>query len=283
MKIHKNFDLTNYNSYSVQSTCEEAYFPDSENDIVDFFKNNTDYHLIGSGHNIILSKKIYRKPFLILNNNFNKVICNDTTIIGEAGISMLELSLFALENSLKGLEVFYDIPSSLGGAVVMNAGAFGEDIKNILTRVQYLDLSTFEVNEIENIDIDFEYRNSFFQKNKDKIILKVWLSLSKASKTEIKIKMDSLKEKRWVKQPRNYPNAGSVFKRPKGFYVGQIIEELNLKGFKIGGAMISEKHGGFIINYNNATGKDILNLIEHINNQVYQNYGMFLEVEQRVI
>ena len=283
MKVYKNFDLTNFNSYNIQSTCEEAYFPDSENDIVDFFKKNTTYNLIGSGHNIILSKKKYRKPFLILNNNFNNIICDDTTIIGEAGVSMFELSLFALNNSLKGLEVFYDIPSSLGGAVVMNAGAFGEDIKDILTKVRYLDLSTLEVNEIENIDIDFEYRNSFFQKNKDKIILKVWLSLSRASKTEIKIKMDSLKEKRWVKQPRNYPNAGSVFKRPKGFYVGQIIEDLNLKGFKIGGAKVSEKHGGFIVNYDNATGKDILNLIEHINNKVYQNYGMFLEVEQRVI
>lgn len=283
MKVYKNFDLTNFNSYNIQSTCEKAYFPDSENDIVDFFKNNTTYNLIGSGHNIILSKKKYRKPFLILNNNFNNVVCNDTTIIGEAGVSMFELSLFALENSLKGLEVFYDIPSSLGGAVVMNAGAFGEDIKDIITKVRYLDISTFEVNEIENIDIDFEYRNSFFQKNKDKIILKVWLSLSRANKTEIKIKMDSLKEKRWAKQPRNHPNAGSVFKRPKGFYVGQIIEDLNLKGFKIGGAKISEKHGGFIVNYDNATGEDILNLIEHINNKVYQNYGMFLEVEQRVI
>ncbi|MDR6301792.1 UDP-N-acetylmuramate dehydrogenase [Mesonia maritima] len=283
MKIHTNFDLTNYNSYSLQATCKRAYFPESEQDVIDFYKLKQPFVLLGSGHNVILSKNYYDINFLIFNGNFNLVTVHGQTIEAEAGVTMLRLSELALEYGLSGLEIFYDIPSSLGGAVVMNAGASGEEIKDVLVKVRYLDLADFQVKEIEKEDISFEYRNSFFQRNTDKVVLKTSLQLQPKPKEEIKEKMEIIKTQRWAKQPKEFPNAGSVFKRPKGYYVGAIMDELGLKGFTIGGAKISEKHGGFIINYNKATGQDILDIIKEVKKQVWERYQVDLEVEQRVI
>jgi len=165
----------------------------------------------------------------------------------------------------------------------MNAGASGEEIKDVLVKVRYLDLSDHTVKEILKEDISFEYRNSFFQKNTDKIVLKAWLQLQKGNKESISEKMETIKAQRWAKQPKEFPNGGSVFKRPPGYYVGAIMDELGLKGFTIGGAKISEKHGGFIINFNKATGQDILAIITEVKRQVWEKYQIDLEVEQRVI
>lgn len=285
MKVLTNFDLTNYNSYRIKSICKRAYFPETEEQIISFYKEIKSYVLLGSGHNVILSKEYYETNFLIFNGNFeNSIIDPETGVVeAEAGITMLQLSKLALDNSLSGLEIFYDIPSSLGGAIVMNAGASGEEIKDVLIKVRYLDLDDMKVKEIQKDDIGFEYRNSFFQRNTNKVILKVWLQLTKEDKVVIKEKMERIKQQRWDKQPKNFPNAGSVFKRPKGYYVGAIIDELELKGFTIGGAMISEKHGGFIINHNNAKGEDVIAIIKYVQKCVKTHYNLDIEVEQRVI
>lgn len=285
MKIIEDFDLTDYNSYRIKAKCNKAFFPNSEEDVISFYKNIDSFVLLGSGHNVILSKEYYDTNFLIFNGNFQKSYINSETgfIEAEAGITMLRLSELALENGLSGLEIFYDIPSSLGGAVVMNAGASGEEIKDVLVKVRYLDLEDLKVKEIDKIDMGFEYRNSFFQRNTDKVILKVWLQLKPEDKSVIHDKMKLIKDQRWAKQPKTFPNAGSVFKRPKGYYVGAIIDELNLKGFTIGGAKISEKHGGFIINHNNAKGQDIIDIIVEVKRQVKEKYNVDLEVEQRII
>src|SRR5690554_651122 len=283
MKIYTNFDLTNYNSYKLQATCKTAYFPENEQDVVDFYKKEAPFVLLGSGHNVILSKEHYDTNFLIFNGNFDAVTFDKETIEAEAGITMLQLSELALQYGLSGLEIFYDIPSSLGGAVVMNAGASGEEIKDVLVKVRYLDLADFKVKEINKEDISFEYRNSFFQRNTDKVVLKTWLRLNPKPKETIEEKMETIKAQRWAKQPKEYPNAGSVFKRPKGYYVGAIIDELKLKGFTIGGAMISKKHGGFIINHNNAKGQDIIDIITEVKKRVMNRFNVDLEVEQRVI
>lgn len=284
MKKFNDFDLTKYNSYNLKSFCSQAFFPDNEEDVINFFKHYNKYHLIGSGHNIILAKQYYEVPFLIFNNNFNAIsLLGDDILVIEAGATMLEVSEFALANSLTGLEMFYDIPSSLGGAIYMNAGAGGEEIKDILIKVRYYDLVDFKVKEMSTDLIDFDYRNSFFQKNKNKIVLNASLKLKKSNKEEIKNKMETIKKQRWSKQPREFPNAGSAFKRPKGFYVGKIMQDLNLRGYSIGGAKISEKHGGFIVNFNNATGDDIIKLINFVKSKVFEKFGINLEVEQRVI
>jgi UDP-N-acetylmuramate dehydrogenase len=152
-----------------------------------------------------------------------------------------------------------------------------------LVKVRYLDLTDLQIKEITKEDIGFEYRNSFFQKNTDKIVLKAWFQLKKGNPDEIKAKMEQTKQTRWAKQPREYPNCGSVFKRPPGRFVGPMLDELGMKGFAIGGARISEKHSGFIVNTGNATGKDILAVIAEAQKRVKEKFGVDLEVEQRII
>lgn len=285
MKIFDDFNLTNYNSYRIRSVCQRAFFPDTEEDLIYIYKNLKNFKLIGTGHNIIFSKPYYEEDFVILNGNFSeiKVIKEKSIIEAEAGVTMLSLSNVALENCLSGLEIFYDIPSSLGGAVVMNAGASGEEIKDVITKVRYLDCEDFTIREKTNEEISFEFRNSFFQKNTKNVVLSVQMKLTPSNHATIKEKMEKVKEKRWAKQPKDFPNAGSVFKRPKGYYVGAMIDELELKGLSVGGAKISEKHGGFIINYNNATGQDIISLIKIIKDRVKYRFDVELEVEQRII
>lgn len=283
MIIFDNFNLKNFNSYKINSVCKKAFFPENENDIITFFKTEKHFIVIGSGHNIILSKEYYDFSFLILDHNFGRITIIDNTLEIEAGASMFDVSEFALKIELSGVEMFYDIPSSLGGAVVMNAGASGEEIKDLTVKVRYLDLNDLKIKEKTNEEISFNYRGSFFQENKDKIVLKAWLRLTPKPKSLIEKKMITIKDARWSKQPKEFPNAGSVFKRPQNKYVGPMLDELGLKGFTIGGAQVSEKHSGFIVNIGNATGKDILDLIKEIQLKVLKKFKILLEVEQRII
>jgi UDP-N-acetylmuramate dehydrogenase len=284
MKIFSELDLTAFNSYRIKSKCRIAYFPESESDVCELFSSLKEYVLIGSGHNIILSKEYYQVPFVIFNGNFDNFrLIENCSIEVEAGAMMWDVSEFACNNSLSGLEIFWDIPSSLGGAVVMNAGASGEEIKDVLVKVRYYDLRENQIFELKQEHGEFSYRNSYFQQFKDKIVLKAWLKLEEADPMEIRRKMELIKEQRWAKQPTDLPNAGSVFKRPHGYYVGTIIDELGLKGYQIGGFRISEKHGGFIVNVNNGTGSEVLELIAFIQEKVRNKFGVNLEIEQRII
>ena len=285
MKEYKNFNLTQYNAYRLNAVCAKAWFPENENDLLRIYKQNPEkrFIILGNGNNIILSKEYYDEEFIILNGCFDKIEINGTEVIAETGTTLLQLSEAALKNELTGLEIFYDIPSSVGGAVVMNAGTKEGEIKDLLIKVRYLDLADMQIKEITRDEIGFEYRNSFFQKHTDKIVLKVWFQLAKGNPEAIKAKMEQTKQTRWAKQPREYPNCGSIFKRPPGRFVGPMLDELGMKGFTIGGAKISEKHSGFIVNNGNATGKDILAVITEAQKRVKEYYGVELEVEQRII
>jgi UDP-N-acetylmuramate dehydrogenase len=285
MRIFTEFDLKSYNSYRLNARCAKAFFPETVFEILQIYQENPRITkiLIGNGNNIILSREWYDDYFIIFNGNFNEVEVKGNEIVAEAGATMLQLSEMALQNSLSGFEIFYDIPSSVGGAVVMNAGASGEEIKDLLIKVRYLDLKDMKVKERANKDIGFEYRNSYFQQNPSNIVLKVWFKLKPGNPTNIKGKMDATKMDRWAKQPREYPNCGSVFKRPLGKYVGPMLDELRLKGLTVGGAQISRKHSGFIINLGSATGEDILNIIHEVQDKVYETFGITLEVEQRIL
>lgn len=285
MRIYDNFDLTKYNSYRIKSECKKAYFPESEDDIVELYKLNKDFILLGSGHNIVFSKDYYSENFVIFNGNFNTVEVDKSSgiISAESGATILDVSIAAEENSLTGVEFFYDIPSSVGGAVVMNAGTKEGETKNILQRVRYLDLNDLIIKEKMNEDLELEYRNSYFQKNTNKIILKAWFQLEAGNRKLIRKIMDESKDRRWARQPREYPNSGSVFKRPPGKFVGPMLDELGFKGYTIGGAQVSKKHSGFIVNIGNATGKDILELIKYVQEKVLQKFKVNLEVEQRII
>jgi UDP-N-acetylmuramate dehydrogenase len=286
MQVIENCDLTEFNAYKLRSRCTRAIFPGSEQDLVEIFKEkmNIPFILLGNGNNIILSKKQYNACFIIINGSFNSVDILDRKIItAEAGATLLQLSELALKNCLSGFEIFCDIPSSVGGAIVMNAGSGGIEIKDILIKVRYLDLVDMEIKERYKNELDFQYRNSFFLKNRDKVILRAWFSLKNGDPLFIRELMDSTRLTRWSKQPRDYPNCGSVFKRPDGFFVGTMIQELGLKGFTIGGASISEKHAGFIINKGFSTGEDIIKLVQLIQKRVFKKYNIRLELEQIII
>lgn len=285
MVSYTNFNLRDYNSYRINSCCSKVYFPNSEGEIIEIYKEALlkPKIILGNGNNVILSKKWYEEIFIIFNGCFDEITINNNEVTAEAGATLLQLSEVAKSYSLSGFEIFYDIPGSVGGTVVMNAGANGEEIKDLILKIRYLDISDLKIKEISADEAGFEYRNSFFQKNKNCLVLKVWFLLKKGDKKDIENKMIMTKQTRWSKQPREYPNCGSVFKRPPGMYVGPMIDELGLKGFTIGGAQISAKHSGFIINVNNATGQDILDLIQHVQNMVKERFGVDLEVEQRII
>lgn len=285
MKIAYNFNLKDYNSYQIKSVCKKAFFPENENDLLKLFDLKKDYILLGGGYNVILSKEYYDSEFIIFNGNFDaiEVKKNEGIISAESGATIFDVSEIAEKNGLKGVEFFYDIPSSVGGAVVMNAGTKEGETQNILKKVRYLDLIDMKIKEKNNAELELEYRNSFFQKQKNKIILKAWFQLSKGDRTVIRSVMEASKKRRWERQPRELPNGGSVFKRPPGRYVGPMIDELGLKGFTIGGAQISKKHSGFIVNVNNAKGSDILKIIKHAQAKVKETFKVDLEIEQRII
>ena len=285
MKVFKNFNLKNFNSYKIDAVCERAYFPASSADFLTIFKENKRENiiLIGNGNNIILSKDFYNESFIILNDCFNSIKIDDTIIEAQSAATFYEISNKALQNSLTGFEQFYDIPSSVGGGVVMNAGSNEGEIKDILIDLTYLDIFQRKIIRIDNKEANFSYRNSFFQDNDNTIVLSARFQLKKGKKENIKNKMIRIKNQRWEKQPRNYPNCGSVFKRPKGYYVGAMMDELQLKGYRIGGAEISKKHSGFIVNIDNASGKDILELINSVKEKVRLKFGVDLEIEQRII
>jgi len=285
VKTEENFDLTNFNSYRIKAICKNAFFPEREEDFIKIYSGNTSNNIIiGGGYNIIFAKEHYDDNFIIVGESFASITLEEDGVVAmEAGVNTKDFSEFALQHSLSGAEIFYDIPSSIGGAVVMNAGASGEEIKDILVKVRYLDLADMQIKEIDKEDIGYQYRNSLFQREKNQIVLKAWVKLQPADATEIKNKMETVKEARWSKQPKEYPNAGSVFKRPPGHYVGPMIDELQLKGYRIGGAEVSKKHGGFIVNVENATGHDIISVIKYVQDRVKEKFNVDLEIEQRII
>ena len=199
-----------------------------------------------------------------------------------SGMTNALLAKILLDNSLSGFEFAGGIPGTIGGAIYMNAGAYGAEMQNIVVSTKYLDLNTYEIKTIANNEHNFEYRKSIFQ-NLNTVILETTLKLQKGNKEEIKAKMQEYAEKRKATQPLDKPSAGSTFKRGTDFITAKLIDESGLKGYSIGGAQVSEKHAGFIINKGNATAKDIINLINYVKEKVYEKFGKTIEEEVRII
>lgn len=240
-------------------------------------QNNIPYFIIGKGSNLLVSDEGIKGVVIILDGDFEKVEVNEETITAGAGASLTKMCRTALDNSLSGLEFAYGIPGSVGGAVFMNAGAYGGEMKDCIVSVDYItpkgEIGTYSLD-----DLQLGYRTSIFKSNKN-IVVGCTVSLNKADKEEIKEKMTDLLGRRKSKQPIEYPSAGSTFKRPVGNFAGTLIESCGLKGYTVGGAQVSEKHAGFVINIGNATSKDINTLIEDVQKIVKEKTGYFLETE----
>lgn len=237
-------------------------------------------YIIGNGTNILVRDKGIRGTVIkYVAKNYE---INDNIIKVEAGMPNALLSKPILENSLEGLEFAFGIPGTIGGAIVMNAGAFGREMKDVVVSTTYIDLDTKKIETINNLEHEFRYRESIFSK-KHAVILETMLKLEKGNREEIKKKIEEYREKRINTQPLDVPSAGSTFKRGDEYITAKLIDESGLKGFTIGGAKVSEKHAGFIVNAKNAKAEDIINLIEYVKQKVYEKFGKHIEEEIKII
>lgn len=234
---------------------------------------------IGNGSNLLIKDNGIRG--LTIKLDFKDLTINEDEIEAGAGVPIPVLARKAYENGLSGLEFASGIPGTLGGAIKINAGAYGGEFKDVVDFTTYLD-NNLQVHTVSNKDQNFSYRNSRFN-NTDDIIISAKMKLKKENKDIIKAKMDELSAKRKDKQPINFPNAGSVFKRKNEYIAAEVIDKCGLKGYNIGDAYISDLHAGFIVNKGNATAQDVIQLIEYIKNTVHEKYNINLELEIKVI
>ena len=244
---------------------------------------NADIFVLGKGSNLLVSDNGIRdKAVIHLSTDFADMkLLDDTTIEVQAGASLASLCKFALANSLTGLEFAYGIPGSVGGAAYMNAGAYGGEMKDVITKVNHIDKKGNKGCYCGE-ELDFSYRHSAYS-DSDLIITSVIFKLEKGNASEIEAQMTDIMGRRVDKQPLEYPSAGSVFKRPEGYFAGALIEHSGLKGKRIGGAMVSEKHAGFIINYENATTTDVTDLIKYCQKTVFDKFGVELHTEIKFV
>lgn len=239
------------------------------------------YMTIGNGTNILVKDTGYCGVLIRFVDNTGMPVLADTAITARAGIPLSTLSLFAAQSSLSGLEFLSGIPGSVGGAVCMNAGAYGGEIKDVLSHVEVLQEDGC-VKTLPTHQLDFAYRTSCFQTN-SAIILSATFQTAFASSQSIYEKMSSINGRRREKQPLEHPSAGSTFKRPTGYFAGSLIEQCGLKGKGVGGAKVSEKHAGFIINYNHASAQDILDTMDMVRDTVFQTFAILLEPEIKIL
>ncbi len=237
--------------------------------------------IIGAGSNLLVGDKGIRGAVIRLTKPFSRVQIEGEMLIAEAGISLARMASEALSAGLSGLEFASGIPGTLGGAVYMNAGAYGGEMKDVVLETEYL-TADGSVKTIAGKDHLFGYRKSFFS-GTENMILNVKLLLKKGDPALIRETMRELNARRKEKQPLSYPSAGSTFKRPEGHFAGKLIEDAGLKGARIGGAQISEKHAGFLINSGGATATDVRQLIEHVQAKVLEKFGVTLEPEIRFL
>lgn len=277
-------DLT---TFRIGGTVDSMYVPKNTEEVsslVRYFKESSqDFFVLGNGSNLLIPDTGLSITVMKIGSEMGycSVQKSDYTIQAEAGISLKRLANLALENEMTGLEFAHGIPGNLGGAVFMNAGAYDREMSHVVEWVDVVDQEG-EVQRIPVEDMQFGYRTSAVKTN-GWIVVRVGLRLRPGDPSMIRESMEELAEKRRSRQPLEYPSAGSVFKRPQGHFAGKLIDDAGLKGARIGGAMVSEKHAGFIINYDKATYDDVCALIAMVQAKVKEMYGIELEPEISIL
>lgn len=281
----KNEPMSRHTSFKIGGNADVVVYPESEEQISKIVKytenNGIRLVTVGNGSNLLVSDKGINACVMILDRHFDEVkLIDDETIFAKAGTLLIKVCRFALEHSLSGLEFAYGIPGSCGGGAFMNAGAYGGEMKDVLFRCDHID-GLGNKGFLEGDALKLSYRHSAYYEN-GCVITGLYFKLKKGDKKQIKAKMDDLMLRRKTKQPIELPSAGSTFKRPQGCFAGTLIEECGLKGKSVGGAAVSEKHAGFIVNNGSATCRDVLDLCELVKDTVYKEKGVMLEMEIRV-
>lgn len=284
-KIVEKVPLKEHTTYKVGGVASCFIYPENVKQLITVLKyakeNNIKHKVLGNGSNTLFSDNKY-EGIIIKLDKFDYVEVKKTIIVVGAGYNLMKLAQLAARKSLAGLEFASGIPGTIGGAVYMNAGAYKSDMGYIVKRVKVL-TPDYRVITMTNKELDFHYRSSFFQKNKDYICLEATLGLAKGKKEELYEVNRERKKRRLESQPLEYPSAGSVFRNPEGLFAGKLIEDLGLKGLTKGGAQISTKHANFIINIGNAKAKDIKELIDFTKEAVLDRYNVELKCEQEFV
>lgn len=294
--IDKNFikldePMSKHTSFRVGGNADAYIIVQNKENLIEVLKIAKEYNLpitiVGNGTNLLVKDNGIRG--LVINyasSNFEIIDANkvdEYKIKVDSGVKNGVFVQFLLKNELTGFEFVAGIPGTIGGAIYMNAGAFGGEIANIVESVTYISLKDLKIYTLKNEQCEFAYRTSIFEQDEDKIILEAIFNFKKGKKEEIAQKMDEFRNKRLSSQPLDKPSAGSTFKRGENFITAKLIDECNLKGYKIGGAQVSEKHAGFIINTGNASAKDIIDLIKYVKTKVYEKFGVEIKPEVRII
>ena len=276
--------LSSYVNFKVGGPADILLIPKSKEQVIKSVEvckeNKIPFYLIGNGSNILVRDGGFRGVVISL-KEVNTIIVDGDKIEAECGAMLKAVSDKAMENSLTGFEFACGIPGTIGGAVFMNAGAYDGEIAHVIESAEIID-EECNIVRLSNKDLDFGYRSSIVMK-KGYTVLSAVFKLEKGQVKTIKELVDDLTNKRESKQPLEYPSAGSTFKRPTGYFAGQLIQDAGLKGYSIGGAAVSEKHSGFVINKGNATAKDITDLIKYIQDEVKRQFGVELHPEVRII
>lgn len=284
-KIYKNELMSKYTSFKIGGPAEcliKIRTIEELKSIIEFSKDkNIKLTIIGNGSNILVSDEGIKGIVLKIEIDIFELNMQETKLKVGSGVKLGWIAQKCLKQEIAGFEFASGIPGTIGGAIRMNAGAHGKEMKDIVTEVTYMDRDG-KIHTIQNKDAKFEYRKSLFAE-KDYIILETEIQLEKGKKEEIQNKMTEYATYRKEKQPIEYPSAGSTFKRGTDFITAKLIDDCGLKGYQIGGAQISEKHAGFIINKENATANDVIKLIEYTKEQIYNKFGKKIETEIEIL
>ena len=283
--VRINEPMKNHTTFKIGGPAQYYVTPESVTqiqEVVSLCKDkNIPLHVIGNGSNILVGDDGVDGVVLALFNTFSDYEIKDNVITAQAGMSLIKLAVIALREGLTGLEFASGIPGSVGGAVYMNAGAYDGQMKDVVTSVTVLD-EAGNIRILGRDELDMGYRTSAVAKH-NMIVLQVIIELKAGDKEQIKDRMNQLSELRKQKQPLEYPSAGSTFKRPEGYVAGKLIADAGLKGYSIGGAAVSEKHAGFVVNMGGATAKDVVELTDYIKKRIIEQFGVTLELEIKKI
>jgi len=279
--VHVDEEMKKHTTFRIGGPADFYVLPHSKDEIgrvVQVCKNAEEpFYVLGNGSNLLVGDKGYRGVIIQIFKNYSDIIIEGTQITAKSGALLSKVAKKALDAGLTGFEFASGIPGTIGGAVVMNAGAYGGEMKDVILSATVM---TREggIQKLSNQELQLGYRTSLVAREND-IVLEVRLGLKKGNSDEIRDLMEELKNKRVTKQPLEYPSAGSTFKRPEGYFAGKLIMDAGMRGFSVGDAQVSEKHCGFVINKGDASARDIVALMEEVTGRVKEQFGVTLEPE----
>ena len=283
---YKNYKLSELSLFHIGGPASLVAFPKSQEELIAVISNakkeTVRFEIIGNGSNILFSSKGYEGIIISTKKMSFCDICDEYVNVS-CGNKLSSISKLAKDNSLSGMEFGFGIPGTIGGAVAMNAGAYGQQMSDVVVSTVSYNIPNNKLIELNGNEHDFSYRHSIYSDNKDFVCLSAKLKLTTALKEDIELKMKGNTESRKNSQPLDMPNCGSYFKRPEGYFAAKLIDDCGLKGLSVGGAQVSPKHAGFIVNMGGATSDDVLNLAEIIKAKVMNKFGVLLENEVKYI